>query len=137
MAVFDGRVDLDGDGNPTESNDAASDGTSQAGVRIMPAKGGATGRFAIKWGGFAGRHNLETGTVTLYVSRVSKHARMTYVLFVLPLVFLPLGHVKKSTGKLLASDSLDHFFAAVTDEFDRFDSRVRRKFSCHTLSRGA
>lgn len=79
----------------------------------------------MKWGASLAVDNLERRAVTFYVFRVGKHAPVAYVMFILPLVFLPLGHIKKSTCKLLAFDSLDHFFAAVTDDFDRFDSRVR------------
>src|SRR6266576_6323996 len=59
---------------------------------------------------------------------------MTHVLLVLAPVLFPLCHVIKARGKLFASNPLNDLFAAVTDNFNRFDSRARRGFNCHTVS---
>ena len=77
---------------------------------------------------------LETRAVTFYVFRISKHARFAYILLVLAPVFFPLCHVIKSSGKLFASKPFYDLFAAVTDNFNLFDSRVRRGFNGHPLS---
>ena len=68
---------------------------------------------------------LETRAVTFYVFRISEHARFAYILLVLAPVLFPLCHVIKSSGKLFASNPFYDLFAAVTDNFNRFDSRVR------------
>jgi hypothetical protein len=78
--------------------------------------------------------NLEARAVTLYVFRISEHTRITHILFVLVPVLFPLCHVIKSGGKLVASNPLNGLFAAVTDNFNCFDSRVRRGFNGHALS---
>src|SRR5882672_10614234 len=72
---------------------------------------------------------LEARAVTLYVFGISEHTRITHVLFVIARVLFPLCHVIKSSDKLFASNSLNDLFAAVTDNFNRFDSRVRRGFN--------
>src|SRR6266705_4904219 len=68
--------------------------------------------------------NLEARAVTLYVFKISEHTRITHVLFVLAPVLFPPCHVIKSSDKLFASNPLNDLFAAVTDNFDCFDSRV-------------
>jgi len=78
--------------------------------------------------------NLEARAVTLYVFRISEHTRITYILFVLMPVLFPLCHVIKSGDKLVASNPLEGLFAAVTDNFNSFDSRVRRGFKGHARS---
>src|SRR5436190_6175103 len=72
---------------------------------------------------------LEARAITLYVFTISEHTRITHILFVLVPVFFPICHVIKSSGKLLASNPLNVLFASVTDNFNCFDSRVRRGFN--------
>jgi hypothetical protein len=73
--------------------------------------------------------NLETRAVTLYIFRISEHTRFAYILFILVPVLFPLCHVIKARGKLFASNPFNDLFTAVTDNFNRFDSRVRRGFN--------
>ena len=68
--------------------------------------------------------SLEARAVTLYVFRISEHTRSTHVKFVLAPLLFPLCHVIKSSGKFFASNPLNDLFAAVTDNFNRSDSRV-------------
>src|SRR6266404_3738868 len=72
---------------------------------------------------------LEARAITLYASRISEHTRITHILFILAPVLFPLCHVIKSSGKLVTSNLLEGLFAAVTDDFNCFDSRVRRGFN--------
>src|SRR4030095_4025727 len=65
---------------------------------------------------------LKGRAVTLDVFRVSKHTGITHVLFVLESVLLPFCHFKKAANKVFALNPLNDFFAAVTSNFDRFDS---------------
>ena len=77
---------------------------------------------------------LEARAVTLYVSRIRKHTRSTHVLLVLAPVLCPLRHVIKSSRKLFASDPLNDLLAAVTDNFNWLDWRVRNGFGWHRSS---
>jgi hypothetical protein len=74
---------------------------------------------------------LETRAVTFYIFRISEHTRFAYILLVFVSVLLPLCHVIKSSGKIFASKPLNDLFTALTDNFNRFDSRVRRGFNGH------
>ena len=72
---------------------------------------------------------LEARAVAFYVFGISEHTRITHVLFVLAPVLFPLCHVIKSSGKLFASNPLSDLFAAIADNFNCSDLRVRRGFN--------
>jgi hypothetical protein len=74
---------------------------------------------------------LEARAVTLYVFGISEHTRSTHVLFVFAPVLFPLCHIIKASGKLFASNPFNVLFAAVTDNFNCFGSRVKH---CHCAS---
>jgi hypothetical protein len=71
---------------------------------------------------------LEARAVTLYVFRISEHTGSTHVLFVLAPVLWPLCHIIKASGKLFALNPFNVLFAAATDNFNCFGSRVKH---CH------
>jgi hypothetical protein len=71
---------------------------------------------------------LEARAVTLYVFRISEHTGSAHVLFVLAPVLWPLCHIIKASGKLFALNPFNVLFAAATDNFNCFGSRVKH---CH------
>jgi hypothetical protein len=79
-------------------------------------------------GGAVGiNQDLEAGAVALHVFNVVEHTRRTHVLFILAPVLFPFPHIIESGNKLFAYNAFDSLFAAVADEFDRFNVRAGKR----------